>query len=108
MIRTIRCYWRCIGLAVLLCLFVLTRCVDSPVYAGEPPMLLIFDKPATLYAPNGARIDVPAGTEIDACTSLSACPALPDGCTLDYALDPAVTQIPEPCVERPLFADGFE
>lgn len=66
-----------------------------------PPLIVRLDAPAIAYAPDGARIALPAGTEIDACTSAQ-------NSVLDYALASRVVHIPAPCRERPIFRDGFE
>lgn len=68
--------------------------------AIQTPMLLIVEQPTTVYGPGGERISIPAGAEIDVCSDGSS--------LLVYELDTVVVRIPAPCVERPLFADGFE
>lgn len=69
--------------------------------AIQPPMLLIVEQPTTVYGPGGERISIPAGAELDVCADEL-------GTLLHYELDPVVVRIPAPCVDRPLFADGFE
>ena len=98
--RTLRCYWRGIGLAVLLCLFMLTRCASDQVHAADPPMLLLVEQETVVYGPVGERIPIPAGAEIDVCAG-------PEG-MLVYEFAPRVVRAPYPCRERPLFSDGFE
>jgi len=53
-----------------------------------------------VYTPTGERIAIPAGAEIDVCSK--------DGVRLAYDLAAFVIRVPQPCSERPLFADGFE
>ena len=67
----------------------------------DPPLIVRLDAAAIAYAPDGTRIALPAGTEIDACASA-------ENSVLDYALASRVVHIPAPCGERPLFRDGFE
>ena len=98
--RTLRCYWRGIGLAVLLCLFMLTRCASDQVHAADPPMLLLVEQETVVYGPVGERIPIPAGAEIDVCVG--------EGMLLVYELAPMVVRVPQPCAERALFMDGFE
>ena len=69
--------------------------------AIQPPMLLLVEQPTTVYGPGGERIEIPAGAEIDVCADEL-------GVLLHYELDPVVVRVPAPCVERPLFSDGFE
>ena len=71
--------------------------------------IVVVDKPATAYAPNGTRIALPAGTEIDACLTPSTQPQFPDRMMgIEYNLAQRAIHVPEPCAPRPLFADGFE
>lgn len=98
MSRALRIHWREIGLIALLSLVLLTRC--DGVRATEPPLLVVIEQDAVAYTPGGQRISLPAGTELDACVG--------DGALLVYELGPMVMRIPQPCTERPLFADGFE
>lgn len=98
--RVLRCYWRGIGLAALLCLFMMARCASEQVHASEPPMLVIVEQETVVYGPGGERIHIPAGAEIDVCVW--------SGALLVYELTPMVARIPQPCAERPLFSDGFE
>ena len=69
--------------------------------AIQPPMLLIVEQPTVVYGPSGERIEIPAGAEIDVCADEL-------GILLHYELEPVVVRVPAPCVERPLFSDGFE
>ena len=68
--------------------------------AVQPPMLLRIEQPAVVYAPDGQRISLPAGTELDMCAQ--------DGALVVYDIPSMTLRVPKPCVERPLFADGFE
>lgn len=65
-----------------------------------PPLILIVEQEAVAYGPNGQRVTIPAGSEIDVCPSGSA--------LLVYEIGAMVVRIPRSCTERPLFADGFE
>lgn len=69
--------------------------------ALHPPMLLIVEQPTVVYGPAGERIEIPAGAELDMCADEL-------GVLMHYELVPKVIRIPAPCLERPLFADGFE
>ena len=69
--------------------------------AIQPPMLMIVEQPTVVYGPAGERIEIPAGAEIDVCADEL-------GILLHYELEPVVVRVPAPCVERPLFSDGFE
>lgn len=69
--------------------------------AIQPPMLLIVEQPTVVYGPAGERIEIPAGAELDMCADEL-------GMLMRYELEPMVIRIPAACVERPLFADGFE
>lgn len=77
----------------------------SPARGATPasPYILIIAKDAVLYAPDGTRFYAPAGTEIEMCSDSEPEPGL-----MYYQTDAHAMVIPEPCVERPLFADGFE
>lgn len=79
--------------------------VISPARSATPtsPYVLIIAKDAVLYAPDGTRFYVPAGTEIEMCSDSEPEPRL-----MYYQIDAHAMVIPEPCAERPLFADGFE
>ena len=66
----------------------------------QPPMLLRIEQPSVVYAPDGQRISLPAGTELDLCAH--------DGALLVYDIPSMTLRAPKPCPERPLFADGFE
>lgn len=66
-----------------------------------PPLIVRLDAPAIAYAPDGSRIALPAGAEIDACASAQ-------NSALDYVLASRVVHVPAPCGERPIFRDGFE
>lgn len=68
--------------------------------ALQPPMLLVVERPGMAYLPDGQRIELPAGTELDMCVH--------DNSLLQYDLQSMTIIIPKPCNERPLFADGFE
>ena len=68
--------------------------------ALQPPMLLRIEQPAVAYAPDGQRISLPAGTELDLCAQ--------DGALMRYDIESMTLRVPKPCPERPLFADGFE
>lgn len=97
--RQLSCYWRGIILIALLLLTALTW--RSGGAQGQPPhLLVIIEQTAVMYAPGGQRIDIPAGTELDACED--------GGTLLAYDLGAMAVRIPAPCTERPLFADGFE
>lgn len=96
----VRRYWRGIGLTVLLSLMLLVRCAE-PAYALDPPLLLIVEQDTVLYSPDGQRVAISAGTELDVCADEL-------GMLLHYELEPVVVRVPAPCHERPLFADGFE
>ena len=69
--------------------------------AIQPPMLMIVEQPTVVYGPAGERIEIPAGAEIDVCADEL-------GILLHYELEPVVVRVPAPCVDRPLFSDGFE
>ena len=69
--------------------------------AIQPPMLLIVEQPTVIYGPSGERIEIPAGAELDVCADDL-------GMLLHYEMEPMVIRVPAPCIERPLFADGFE
>lgn len=88
------------GAAVALLLTVFNRCGMAPAYALHPPLLLIVEQDTVLYAPDGQRIAIPGGTELDVCAQ--------DNALVIYDLEPVVLRVPVPCSERPLFADGFE
>lgn len=79
--------------------------VISPARGVTPasPYVLIIAKDAVLYAPDGTRFYVPAGAEIEMCGDSEPEPRL-----MYYQMDARAMVIPEPCAERPLFADGFE
>jgi hypothetical protein len=66
----------------------------------QPPMLLRVEQPSVVYAPDGQRISLPAGTELDLCAQ--------DGALVVYDIPSMTLRAPKPCPERPLFADGFE
>lgn len=66
----------------------------------QPPMLLRIEQPAVAYAPDGQRISLPAGTELDLCAH--------GGALMRYDIESMTFRAPKPCPERPLFADGFE
>ena len=68
--------------------------------ALHPPMLLRIEQPAIAYTPDGQRISLPTGTELDLCAH--------DGALVVYDIPSMTFRVPKPCVERPLFADGFE
>ncbi len=84
----------------LLTLILMTRCA-VPAYAVHPPMLVIVEQDTVVYGPAGERIAIPSGTELDMCADEL-------GMLMRYELEPMVIRVPAPCVERPLFADGFE
>ena len=69
--------------------------------AIQPPMLLIVEQQTIVYGPAGERIEIPAGAELDMCADEL-------GVLMHYELEPMVIRIPAPCMERPLFVDGFE
>lgn len=89
-----------LAVLLLLTLILMTRCA-VPAYAVHPPMLLIVEQDTVVYGPAGERIAIPSGTELDMCADEL-------GMLLRYELEPRVIRVPVPCVERPLFADGFE
>lgn len=95
----LREHGRTFAALMLLCLVLAARC-SVPAYAAEPPMLVVIEQDAVAYAPGGERISLPAGTELDVCVG--------GGALLVYELEPVVIRVPQPCAERPLFADGFE
>ena len=67
----------------------------------HPPLLLVVEQPTVGYGPDGQRISIPAGAEIDVCIDEL-------GVLLDYDFDLMVVRVPAPCNERPIFSDGFE
>lgn len=69
--------------------------------ALHPPMLLRTEQPAVAYAPDGQRISLPAGTELDLCAG-------PSNTLVEYDIPSMTLLVKQPCPERPLFADGFE
>lgn len=75
--------------------------------SSTTPMLQIIEKDAILYAPDGTRIAVPAGTELDLCAEEHPAPG-ESPALVRYDLGAKALLVPEPCAERPLFADGFE
>ena len=93
-----RKYWREVGLLFLLMVYILLG--RSQAQGHEPPMLLLVEQETVAYGPAGERIPIPAGAEIDVCVG--------GGMLLVYELAPMVVRVPQPCVERPLFMDGFE
>ena len=93
-----RRYWREVGLLILLLVYILLG--RSQAYGHEPPLLLLVEQETVVYGPTGERITIPAGAEIDVCVG--------GGMLLVYELAPMVVRVPQPCAERPLFADGFE
>lgn len=88
-----------LAVMALLMLVLMTRCA-IPAYAVHPPLLLIVEQDTVLYSPDGQRVAISAGTELDVCIG--------DEGMLVYELDPVVVRVPAPCHQRPLFADGFE
>ena len=65
----------------------------------HPPVLAQLQAPGVAYLPDGTRIALPAGAELDNCAV--------DGAVDVY--DPfARVQPILPCAERPIFRDGFE
>lgn len=102
----VRRYWRGIGLAVLLSLMLLVRCVEH-AYALAPPMVLIVERDAWVYTPSG-HFQVPAGTEIELCPDPDA-PPVPPPPILSYDIPAFALLVPFPCELRPrIFVDGFE
>ena len=69
--------------------------------AVQPPMLMVIENATVAYAPDGERITLPAGSEIDVCEDVT-------GVLVAYEPAPVVLRVPRPCAERPLFADDFE
>ena len=100
MTRWLRQHGSTLGIAALLTLVLMTRCA-VPAYAAHPPMLLIVEQDTVVYGPAGERIAIPGGTELDMCADEL-------GMLMYYEIEPMVLRVPAPCVERPLFADGFE
>ena len=96
----LREHGRTLSALALLGLVLAARCSVPIANAANPPLLIIVEQPAIVYAPSGERIAIPAGSEIDACPG--------DGALLVYELDPSVVRVPAPCAERVLFSDSFE
>lgn len=66
----------------------------------QPNVIVLIEHATTAYAPDGARIDLPAGAVLDVCTE--------DAGAVHYDHSSNTVRIPRPCPERPLFADSFE
>ena len=67
------------------------------------PYIVVLEKPATAYAPDGSTISLPAGAEIDACSQVDG------SAPLFYDTASRTVHVPQPCTEpRPIFRDGFE
>lgn len=64
------------------------------------PLVVVIEQATVAYAPDGARVSLPAGSEIDVCAS--------NNTMIIYDLLAMAIRVPTPCVERPLFADSFE
>jgi hypothetical protein len=86
-------FWFVIGYLVVLSIGAAT--------SAEPPLLLIVEQQTVMYGPNGQRVTIPAGAELDVCADEL-------GVLVDYEHTPQVVRVPAPCSERPLFNDGFE
>ena len=65
---------------------------------AQPPIMVLIDAPAVAYAPDGPRIELPAGTVLDACGPVP----------IVYDLDGSTVRVTQPCAERVLFSDSFE
>lgn len=65
---------------------------------ANPPIMVLIDAPAVAYAPDGQRIELPAGTVLDACGPVP----------IVYDLDGSTVRVTQPCAERTLFSNGFE
>ena len=94
--------------------YLLFGIVDT-LRAAEAPYLVQFEKAVVVYTPGGgARIDIPAGSEIDVCVTdegiVDDPPVVPPRRKAGqrYDMTGLAFVITEPCPERPLFADGFE
>ena len=88
-----------IGVPILL--MVLTVSCVARVDAGvpaDPPYIVRTTADTTAYAPDGQRIALPAGTEIDACGNTP----------LILRTAARVADVAACERERPLFRDGFE
>lgn len=81
---------------------ILALALASPLQQPEKKFLVLLGGPTTIYFPTGHRINVPMGTEIDVCPG-----GVPSAIML-YHLDADALEFINPCVERPLFSDGFE
>ena len=87
-----------------------------PAWGTEAPYLVRIEQATVVYAPNGSRIDIPAGSEIDVCITNQQIVTTPeDGppritykAGIEYSPDARSVIVTEPCPERPLFTDGFE
>ncbi len=75
--------------------------MNVALLAAFVPLLFVTEKAVVGYAPDGTRIELPAGTEIDACAAV-------DGNVFRYDIPSRSIRLLESCKERPLFADGFE
>lgn len=67
------------------------------------PYIVVLEKPATAYAPDGSTIPLPAGAEVDVCSQTNG------GAPLSYDPSTRTVHVPQPCTDpRPIFRDGFE
>lgn len=91
------------GGALRVALFLLALICASDAAAQikpDTPLILLIEQDTIVYTPAGARLAIPAGAELEACSL--------DGARLVYDLGAFVIRVPQPCGERPIFIDGFE
>lgn len=90
-----------IGVPILLLMLALAVSCVARVDAGvpaDPPYIVRITSGTTAYAPDGTRIALPTGTEIDAC----------GGTPIILRTAARVADVAACQRERPLFRDGFE
>lgn len=68
--------------------------------AAQVPLMVLLERETVVYAPDGERITLPAGSHFEACSQNNS--------VLSYDLAGFLVTVANPCPEKPLFEDGFE